>query len=245
MPTGIHEMTEEHKRHIGEALAGRKASQESIEHNRKAHLGIRPSEETRRKLSLARLGNQNMLGKHHSEATKRRIGLNGFHYGMLGKHHSKETKRKMSEIRKGEKNGMYGKHHSKETRKKLTLMGYERWKNSEYRKRVLGYKGMSGVEKTVLAIINRNKLPYRFVGNGDFLIERKCPDFVNTNGEKVAVEVFCKTHKDHFSKGGFEGWKKDRLKTFGKYGWQIVFIEGSELNEQIVLSVLKGGDSHY
>lgn len=32
-------------------------------------------------------------GKKLSEETKRKIGLNGFHFGMLGKHHSEEWRR--------------------------------------------------------------------------------------------------------------------------------------------------------
>jgi len=39
---------------------------------------------------------------------------------MLGKHHSAETKRKMSEAQKGEKHPLYGKHHTAETRKKIS-----------------------------------------------------------------------------------------------------------------------------
>ena len=38
---------------------------------------------------------------------------------MLGKHHSEETRKKIGEAEKGEKNPMYGKHHSEETRRKM------------------------------------------------------------------------------------------------------------------------------
>ena len=39
---------------------------------------------------------------------------------MVGKHHSEETKRKMSESRSGEKHPMYGKKHSEESRRKMS-----------------------------------------------------------------------------------------------------------------------------
>jgi len=45
--------------------------------------------------------------QRHSEATKRKIGLNGFHYGMLGKHLSKEAKRKIGEAERGEKHYLW------------------------------------------------------------------------------------------------------------------------------------------
>lgn len=48
-------------------------------------------------------GNTYALGNKLSAESKRKIGLNGFHYGMLGKKHSLETRKKMSEAHKGEK----------------------------------------------------------------------------------------------------------------------------------------------
>ena len=111
----------------------------------------------------------------------------------------------------------------------------------EHIKKSLRRRTPSGLELRVMHIIKKHNLPYRFVGNGKFFIERKNPDFVNTNGEKKAVEVYWKRHKELFAYGGLEGWKKDRIKIFGKYGWKIIFIEGTGLTEQVVLAALKGG----
>ena len=38
---------------------------------------------------------------------------------MLGKHHTEETKRKMSEVRKGENNGMFKQHHTEDAKLKI------------------------------------------------------------------------------------------------------------------------------
>jgi very-short-patch-repair endonuclease len=93
----------------------------------------------------------------------------------------------------------------------------------------------SGLEERVEAIINKNNLPYRFVGNGDFVIERKCPDFVNTNGKKIVVELYWNRHKEQFKGGGVEAWKTEREAIFAKYGYKTLFIEGSNVtNNQIV-----------
>ena len=69
----------------------------------------------------------------------------------------------------------------------------------------------SSLEEKMLFIINTYKLPYKFVGNGKFFIENKCPDFINCNGQKIAVEVFYRKHKDKFA-GGFKKWKQQRQK---------------------------------
>ena len=100
---------------------------------------------------------------------------------------------------------------------------------------------MSGIEKKVFTVIEKYQLPYKFVGNGNFFIERKNPDFVNTNGKKIAIEVYWKRHKDEFRKGGEIGWKEERKSIFGKYGWEIIFMEGTKLTENKILNQLKGG----
>lgn len=98
---------------------------------------------------------------------------------------------------------------------------------------------MSGLEKHVLHIIEKYELPYRFVGNGDFYIERKNPDFVNTNGEKKVVEVYWQRHKDLLRSGGFQKWHDERVEIFGSYGWEVIFLEGSGINEEKVLDALR------
>ena len=62
------------------------------------------------------------LGKHHSEETRKKISeaKKGENNYWFGKHHSAESCKKMSEAKKGENNYWFGKHHSEETRKKIS-----------------------------------------------------------------------------------------------------------------------------
>ena len=87
------------------------------------------SEEHRRKLSEAKKGRPScMLGKKHSEETKRK--MKGKHLSEetrrklseshKGNKHSEETKKKMSESHKGKNIWMKGKHLSEETKKKMS-----------------------------------------------------------------------------------------------------------------------------
>lgn len=64
------------------------------------------SDETKRKIGATKVGNQNMLGKHHSEETKKKIsdshkGEKCYNYG---KHLSNEHKRAISQSLNGRKN---------------------------------------------------------------------------------------------------------------------------------------------
>jgi transcription elongation factor Elf1 len=77
--------------------------------NKCANKGKRPSEETKKKLSNAKKGENNpFYGKHHSEKTKKKMSD-----AHIGKHHTEETKKKLSDTKKG-------KHLSEETKKKIS-----------------------------------------------------------------------------------------------------------------------------
>jgi len=84
-----------------------------------------------------------MLGRHHTEETKKKIGENS--KGMLGKHHTEETKKKIGEKSRGRKA-------SPETKQKMSLArkGRKRPPFSEKWKRniSLAHKGMAISEET-------------------------------------------------------------------------------------------------
>jgi len=99
---------------------------------------------------------------------------------------------------------------------------------------------MSSLEITMLGIIQKHNLPYKFCGNGDFMIENKCPDFVNTNGEKKVIEVYGTGHKNMFRNGGVAGWKQQRTELFLKHGYETIFFNEREVHvEEFVLQRLQ------
>lgn len=106
-------------------------------------LGVHFSEETKKKMSVSRSGeNNSFFGKHHSDETKKKLseansgknsplfGVKGEAHPNFGKHHSEETKKKLSIANIGENHPMYGikgethhgfgKNHSEETKEKIS-----------------------------------------------------------------------------------------------------------------------------
>jgi len=161
---------------------------------------------------------------------------------LMDKKVSLEARKKMSLAKKGCNSPMLGKHHSEETKAKLREIRLKQKFTIEQIRKSLIRRPMSSLEIKVKKVIEKHNLPYKFVGNGKFWIERKNPDFININGEKKAVEVYWKEHKDKF-RGNSEQWMKNRQKIFNKYGWQIIFLEAKELTElQIINALSKGGE---
>jgi len=159
----------------------------------------------------------------------------------LNKKRSEETCKKISKVLIGCKSWNKGKKASMETRKKMSKSHKGVPLTKEHIKNSLRRREKSSLEIRVDDVIKKYKLPYKFVGNGKFFIERKNPDFVNTNGKKVAVEVYCRKHKDLF-RGGCDEWKEERQNIFKQYGWSILFIEDWQTNnEKKLLSILQKG----
>ena len=111
-------------------------------------------------------------------------------------------------------------------------------------RRALKRHPISTLEVKFGNIVDKYNLPYKFVGNGEFLIGRKNPDFINTNGDKIAVEVYARIHKEKMRNMTINKWKENRENFFSQYGWKTLFFDETQVNEKDVLSILKGGVSY-
>ena len=65
---------------------------------------------------------------------------------------------------------------------------------------------------------------WKFVGDGQFILAGKCPDFINVNGQKKIIEFF----------GNY--WHKleeeqQRINLFTEYGYQTLIIWEHELKD--------------
>jgi len=105
-------------------------------------------------------GNKIMLGKKHSEETKRKWSLarKGIpNLKLRGRKFSEETKRKMSEkakLKVGEKNPFYGKHHTKENKKIMSEIRLKMFKEGKIKS---WNKGIPCREETKIKLSNVNK----------------------------------------------------------------------------------------
>jgi len=165
-----------------------------------------------------------------SEANKGQISW------ATGKKFSAEHKRKMSE---NSARYWLGKHPSEETRSKISLALKGKKHSAEHIKKILHRRIPTSLEDEFQKIIDKYNLPYKYVGDGKFFIERYNPDFINTNHEKIAIEVYARYYKLRNHESSIEEWKNKRQKVFNKYGWKIIFFNEIEVNEKYILEKIK------
>lgn len=158
-----------------------------------------------------------------------------------GYKHSIESRKHMSKAHIGQDAWNKGRsgldHHAEKTKKKISKTMTGRKLTKEHIRNALRKRPMSYLEKKFNEIIQKNNLPYKFVGNGKFFIERKNPDFIDEN-RKIAIEVYGKRQKAAFKKNGIDGWIKERQEIFNRNGWTILFIEGESIIEESLLEIL-------
>lgn len=182
----------------------------------------------------------------HSERTKKRIGFGGrgkkvslstrrqISKSLKGRSLSLEHKRKIGQAHRGftftlesrkkmSKKAKLRKH-SKASNMKRSLTMFKHWLDPEYQKKWekgcrLSPNKLELLVKDVLDRLFPNQ--YQFVGDGNVWIGGKCPDFINTNGQKKLIEVLgdfwhgpedVRKRADHFSKYGFKTlvlWEHD------------------------------------
>jgi len=111
--------------------------------------------------------------------------------------------------------------------------------SQEHIRKSLMRRPMSSLEVRMAGLIAEQMLPYRFVGNGEFFVGRKNPDFIHSEGRQIAVEVFYRRHKEKFA-GGLDRWRRDREDVFTSHGWKIIFLDESQVTSEKVRIALGG-----
>lgn len=118
------------------------------------------------------------------------------------------------------------------------------WRRREYRRKVVrgvlesSFKRPTGAEAKLIEIIEKNALPFKYVGNGQQVIAGLCPDFVHNNGDRMVIEVFGDYwHSEKNPKLTWNRTVEGRKKIFSKAGYRTLIIWEHELEDEA--SVLK------
>jgi len=88
-------------------------------------------------------------------------------------------------------------------------------------------------EKALIALLEQQKLPFKFVGNSEVWLGNHNPDFINVNGSKQVIELFGIYWHPVFD---VAKWKEH----YRQYGFACLIVWEDELgNEPKLIKKLK------
>ena len=98
-------------------------------------------------------------------------------------------------------------------------------------------------ERIFMQIVERNNLPFKYVGDGKIIIGTLNPDFIHNNGEKKIIEIFGRVYHDPEKSFFSVGWKRQyfgRISYFAQFGYDCLILWDDELkNEEAVVNNVK------
>ena len=196
--------------------------------------GHKHSQEVKLKISNALKGRKN---PEHSKKMKGKVAWNK---GLIKENdlRVKNYGNKISKFMKGKSwEERFGIKKANELKEKQSKRYKKLWKNEKYRDRTVHkvLKGLSmrptNPEKTLISLFEKNTLPYKYVGNGDFILKGKNPDFLNVNGQKKVIELFGDYWHSDKVKLPFHRTKEGTIEHYDKYGFDCLVIWENELDD--------------
>ena len=72
---------------------------------------------------------------------------------------------------------------------------------------------------------------HRSFGKEQWAVSRFCSR--QCRGEKIAIEVYYRRHKERFA-GGLDKWRNERESIFKRHGWRVIFLDETKANKASV-----------
>lgn len=209
----------------GNPFYGKKHSDKSKYKMRLAKLGKKLPEEHKKKVLES-------LNRFRAEHPKISSTLKGKSYEEL---YGKEKADQLRESRRINRQGLKA---STETLEKMRIVTKKRWQNQEYRDKTIKaqIKGRArrptSLEQKMIDLIDRYNLPYKYTGNGDFIIDGFCPDFINVVTSKKCIEVRPKRMCLIWNKLTPEQYEKKKKEHYARNGWKCIVIWQEDFSDE-------------
>lgn len=188
-------------------------------HNRRGH---KASPETIKKLTESHAGKEpwnkgkNLTMEHVENLRTSHAGKPSHRKGVK---HSAESIEKM-------RNSKIGKKMSEKAKLMKANTMKEKWKSQTFAQRMIKAWRLTPNKKEFRLNDILNSLypgEWKFVGDGQVVINGKCPDFINVNGQKKIIELFG----DYWHQGENPD---DRAAVFAPFGYETLVIWERELD---------------
>jgi len=120
--------------------------------------------------------------------------------------------------REGEKNPMHGRTHTAETKRKIIERGRP-------------IEKPTSLERRLIEIVEEYGLPFKYVGDGQVILDGLNPDFIDCDGSKQIVEIFGDYWHSEEVTGCSPDEEEDRRKEcFAEYGFDTLILWEHEID---------------
>jgi hypothetical protein len=174
--------------------------------------GLKRSEETKRKMSLASIGKPKSASHRLKCLENLKLRKEGFR-----KRAGKKIKKLWS---------------SPEFRNKMLVIRKNQMTPEVINKisKQLEKREITSLEQKIIDICKEYKLPFKFVGKGSLYIRGRSPDFVDTVGKKLLIEVFYEYFKIK-QYGSVKKYCSLRRALFRLDGYRTLFLANNSLRK--------------
>ncbi len=101
--------------------------------------------------------------------------------------------------------------------------------DEQLRKMMVGeHKKPNKLEKRLIELIDGNNLPFKYVGNWEFILGGKCPDFLSTDGKKLLIELFGNYWHTIKARETVE----ERVARFREHGFETLVLWEKEMDDE-------------
>lgn len=188
-------------------------------------------------LTLAQIGEIYMVSTQTVLNRMKKFGILRCSHrtAMIGKCHTIETKRKIGDAQRGRKGIPWNITRIMEYSKMLK----KRWANPDYKEEHLRVmREAAKVKPTKLelefdTLCKEHQIPFMYVGDGRFFIHGFNPDFIHSEGQQIALELFGDYWHNPEKRKNIPSsmLEPNRKAIFKKYGWRLIVIWEHELKE--------------
>ena len=217
----------------GHPMYGKHHSKQTRKQLSESHKGVPLSEKHRASIGKASKKIWATIDEEKKNEWRQKIGA-----GNRGKVVSDEARKKISIAKKGKRASpatefKKGMKHSRDHLEYMSKVMSTLWRDPKYIKKMAKALRITPNKPETFMINLLNDLypgEWKFTGDFSFMINGKCPDFVNCNGQKKCIEIFG----NYWHKGEDP---QDRIDMFNPFGYETLVIWEHELKD--VDSVVK------
>lgn len=166
------------------------------------------------------------VSRNQVERKRKFCSLKCFGASSIGREFSLEHRNKISESNKGKKR-------TQKQKEIYKVSAKIRYHNPEYLSNLRKSMNLkpNNKEKILINLFSEHKLPYKFVGDWQFWVGDKNPDFISTDGQKKIIELFGDYWHKQKKNIPYSQTEEGTRQIYSNLGFEVLIIWESEMKD--------------